>query len=802
MILLVACSPTRRLKENEILLTKNRVIEAAPLKKADRDDISEYVLPKTNKKFLGFWRFYLQVYNLPNPEKLAAKKEKQMIRLNEKNYEILQYNAKQTNPKKHKKLKKERLLFGEWLQKNGEAPVLLDSVKIRKSKDMLTRYARNKGYFRAFVTDSVVMKKKKQAEVIYTVHRGPASYIDSFKYEIKHPVINYYIESNKENTKLKPGMKYDLQKLDDERIMLTEILHNNGFFAFNKENFKFYADTISDSGLVHVTMKLLNPDIPYVIGKDTNRLQEHKKFKINEVFVCPNYMIDSTMIESVDTIKYNNYTFIYYNKKNYNHKVLAQSIFIEKYQYYSTANEIKTQKALAELRNFKYIHIRFTPVQIDGKDALLNCYIDLSPLPKQNLGVELQATNTAAANSEESRITSLGVNISANYQNKNTFKGAELLEFKIFGGAELQFVENDQQENILGPFNTLNIGAQLSLVTNTFLFPVKISTVKKWMKPKTRTSISYNYQLRPDYERHVAALNFGYEWSSNQRIKHSLNLAEVSFVEVQLSDVFSNYLDSINDQFVKSSFIDHYLQATSYTLQYSNQDISAKKSYIFFRGNVQWAGNILNLISVIGNDVPNANGQHTVFGNIVYAQFFRTELDFRFYARIHPYHSFAFRGLFGIGVPYGNIRVMPFERAFSIGGSNDLRAWLPRTMGPGAYNDPGTVDQVGDLKMLISAEYRGKIYRFLEGAIFADFGNIWLLRDDIDRPGGAISDKFIEELALGAGVGIRLNFGYFIFRFDVAFPFRDPRKPAGERWVITSLTDKMVRYNVAIGYPF
>ncbi len=787
--------------DGEYLLVKNKVVESTPLKKSEKDDIADYVLPKTNKKFLGFWRFYLQIYNLPNPDSLAAKKERQMIRINEKNQKITEYNATVTNPKKKKKLKKERLLFGEWLQKNGERPVLLDSLRIKKSKLLLAGYARNKGFFRAYVTDSVVFKKNKKAEVIYTVHRGPATYIDTIKIEINNPGINFYVNANLKGSKLKNNMKYDLQKLDDERMRLTEILKNNGYFTFNKEYLKFYADTVTDSGTVHMVMRLNNPDLLFPINGDTIRLKEHKKFKINEVFVSPNFLIHEEEILSRDTIRYNNYIFVYNNKKNYNQKIIAQSIFIEKDQYYSAQNEVKTQKALAELRNFKYIHIRFEPVSVDGKDGLLNCYIDLSPLPKQNLGVELQATNTAAANSEESKATSVGINISANYVNKNIFKGAELFEFKIFGGAELQFLDNSTGENILGPFNTLNFGTSVSLLTNQFLFPIKISKVRKWVKPKSRIALGYNFQLRPDYSRHVGSLNFGYEWSSSPKIKHILNIAEVSFVEVELSDAFKDYLNSVNDQFVTSSFIDHYIQGSSYTFQLNTQDLNVKKNFLFFRGNVQWAGNILNLVSIIGNDVP-VNGQHTVFDNIVYAQYVRTEFDFRYYAYLHPYHSLAFRALFGVGVPYGNIRIMPFERAFAIGGSNDLRAWLPRTMGPGEYNDTGTVDQVGDMKMLFSAEYRGKIYRFLEGALFADFGNIWLLRQDSDRIGGEISSKFIEQLALGAGFGIRLNFGYFIFRFDVAFPFRDPRLPAGERWVIANLKPEMVRYNIAIGYPF
>lgn len=795
-----SCSPTRRLLESEYLLAKNSVVESKPLNKNERDDIADYVLPKTNKKFLGFWRFYLQIYNLPNPDKLALKKENQLSKLNDKNQAIAAYNATVTNPKKLKKFKKEQLLFGEWLQKNGEAPVLLDSIRIRKSKELLTNYAQNKGFFRAYVTDSVIFKKKK-ATVVYTVHRGPSYYIDSIKYNIQNPTINFYIESHMSKTKLKENMKYDLQKLDEERIRISDQLKKDGYYFFVKDYLKYTADTITDSGTIHLSMKLVNPDFTYIQEvngiADTVRVTEHKKFKINEIFIRPNFQIDTADIASIDTVKYKEYTFIYYNKINYNPKVIAQSIFFQQGDYYSTTNEQKTQKALSELRNFKYISIKFDAIITDDRDNLLNCYIDLSPMPKQVLGAEAQGTNTAG---------NLGVSLSTSYINKNLFKGADYFEFKLYGGAEVSIVNISDTLNktVLGPFNTFEVGAQISLVANRFLFPIKIDKVKKWIKPKTRLSLGFNYQTRPDYSRAVGSINFGYEWSSSDRIKHIFNPAEVSYVSVNKTDTFKNYIESIGDQFVINSFISHYIQGASYTFLYNSLDLNKKKDFIFFRGNLSWGGNILGLVSKIGNDVPDAEGYHTVFGGIRYAQYFRTELDFRYYLHPHKYHSFAFRTFFGVGIPYGNSIVMPFEKAFFIGGSNDLRAFLPRTMGPGSYSNPAVarVDQVGDIKILVNAEYRAKIYRFIEGAIFADFGNIWLLSPDPNRIGGEFSEKFIEEFAFGAGAGLRLNFGFFIFRFDVALPFRDPRLSGTDRWVIKNLTPEMVRYNIAVGYPF
>ncbi len=805
ILLVASCSPTRRLAADQYLLVKNKVIESVPQKKSEKDDIADYVLPKTNKKFLGFWRFYLQIYNLPNQAKLAVKKQKQLVKLNDKNQKIAAYNATVTNPKKLKKYKKERLLFGEWLQKNGEAPVLLDSIKIRKSKELLTNYAQNKGFFQAWVSDSVVIKKQK-ATVIYTVHRGPAYYIDSIKYDIRNPVINFYVESNIQRTKLKNNMKYDLFKLDEERTRLTEIMKNNGYYLFLKDNIYYSADTLADSGQTHITMKVKEPDLTFTIDNDDDRTNaldtihftKHKKFKIRNIYVVPNFLFNEEDIISADTVKYKDYTYIFYNgKHNYSPKVISQNIFFEKDQYYSSTNEIKTQKALSELRNFKYINIEFKFHFTDKKDDQLDCIINLSPMPKQGLSAEAQGTTTAG---------NLGVSISAGYANKNLFKGADFFDFRIYAGAEISILNLTDTSNVdqVSSFNTFEIGAQTSLLTNKFLFPIRIDKVAKWVKPKTRLSLGFNFQTRPDYFRIVGSGTFGYEWSSSARIKHILNPAEISYVFVKKTQAFEDYINSIGDQFVLNTYIPHYIQASSYTFLYNSLELNLRKDFIFFRGNVQIAGNILSLISKVGNDVPDNAGYHTVFNNVRYSQYFRAELDLRYYLHPHKYHSFAFRAFLGIGVPYGNSKVMPFEKAFFIGGSNDLRAYLPRTMGPGAYLDTNAkrVDQVGDMKILINAEYRGKIYRFIEGALFADFGNIWLLNPDPDRTGGQISWHFIEEFAFGAGAGLRLNFGFFIFRFDVAFPLRDPRLPYGSRWVITNLKPDMVRYNIAIGYPF
>lgn len=801
-LFLFSCSPTRRLTDDQYLLVKNRVVEKTRLPKSQQDDIASYVQQKPNRKLFGVFRTYLQIYNIPDPVRLdslrEAKEHPVDIRPQEKN----NYFKRLADTVKTQ-LNHTYLVVGDWLQRIGEPPVLVDSFKVEKSVDLLTRYAHNKGFFHATVKDSIAYRNQK-ATVYYFVDRGPAYYVDTILYDVSSPVLMSLIEKNAGKSKLKKGMKYDVDLFDEERDRLTQIFQDEGFFLFRKDFIKFTADT-SVIGNQHMELTLVidDPFIQYLQGKDTLTITHHKQFRINEVYVIPKYQLKEAQYYP-DTMMYKDYTFLYNGKLNYNPKVLSQSVYLRKGGLYRKRNDERTNRAFSELRNFKYIHIRYTPILSDSTYDKLNCYVELSPTPKQNLGVDLQGTNTEG---------NLGVSVSSTYQNKNIFKGAEVLEFKVTVGAEIQVLQGDSASlnyNTFGPFNTFEAGAQLSLITPRFLFPINISKIKKRTRPLTRISLSANFQSRPDYSRIVGGLTFGYEWQSttknrNIALKHVLNPGEASLIKIWKSDSFASYINQIDDQFVKNSFTDHYIQGMSYTFLMNNQDINnPDKSFFFMRINGQIGGNFLNLLSYIGKDQP-INGYHTVFDGIRYSQYARIDIDFRYYANLHRNHTIASRLYIGVGVPYGNSTVLPFEKSFFAGGANDLRAWLPRTLGPGSYRDTsgGRVDQVGDMKILINAEYRVKMYKFLEGAIFADFGNIWLVRKDGDRPQGNFDfARFWNEFALGAGVGLRLNFNFFIFRLDVAMPFRDPTKPDGERWVIAKLKFEDVRWNIGIGYPF
>lgn len=797
--LATACSPTRRLRENEYLLVRNVVIQEGENKK-ERDNIRDYIQQKPNTKVLGIFRFYLQLYNLPNPTKLTENKQKQRERIRQQNEKIKIYNSQLELGKKKRKLKKEKILFGEWLQNIGEPPVLLDSFQIEKSKKQMQLYAQSKGFFRATVRDSVVIKGKK-AKVFYFVNRGPAYFIDSIQTDIPNPSLDYYASSSK--SLLKPGMKYDRDKLDKERERLTTLFRDKGYYLFKKEFIRYEADSLQNPFHMKLKMKILNPDYTYSVGDSLKVINEHRKFMYRNVKIYTNFQFGQRDSVAIEPKILGNYEFYPKDKLKFKPKILSRSIFFSKWGIFSIRDEEKTKHAFADLRNFRYINIYYVPeITMQGDYDMLDCIIELSPSPKHNLGAELQGTNTEG---------NLGVSMGLSYQNRNVFKGAEILEFRVNGGMEINVIQGDSttiKQSGNNPFNTVEAGALLSLITPRFLFPIPVNRIAKWVRPKTRFSFSFNYQQRPDFTRYISGFAFGYEWNqsinrSDVYIKHAYNPVEISVISIDPDSSFIKYIESVNDQFVKNSFRNHFIWGASYTFLFNNQQLSQFKDFIFFRFNAQLGGNLNNLISSIGQDQP-VDGYHTIFG-IRYAQYLRGEFDIRYYKIFNSKHNLALRAFAGVGIPYGNSLVLPFEKSFFIGGANDLRAWLPRTLGPGSFAglDSGRVDQVGDIKLLANLEYRFKIYQFLEGALFMDAGNIWLIREDNDRlNGNFVWDRFYREFALGGGAGVRLNLGFFIFRVDVAVPFRDPNKPLAERWVISNLKLNQVRINIGIGYPF
>ena len=427
---------------------------------------------------------------------------------------------------------------------------------------------------------------------------------------------------------------------------------------------------------------------------------------------------------------------------------------------------------------------------------MLDCHINLTPGLRQSYAIELQGTNTEG---------NLGVSGSFIYKNKNLFRGAEILQFKFSGGLETQVVASNIENNKFGGiFNTIELNPEISLIFRKLLVPFKPYRVVRYGDPKSSVSVGYNYQQRPDYTRSIFTAKFGYQWMQSQFARHYLNPIEVNFVNIyNESDSFLLRISNLGDKLLKNTFSSHITTTTNYTYIFSNQQVNKKGNFSYFKARLESSGNILRGIMAAGQAPKDTNNSYRIL-NIPFAQYLKYEIDYRKYWQVTDFSQLVFRVNQGIGLPLLNLGVLPFESAFFGGGANGIRAWSARSLGPGSLPESlNLLDQFGDIKLEFNLEYRFDIYRWFKGALFADAGNVWLIKKDIDRPGGLFKFKnFYKEFALGAGVGVRLDFSFFIIRFDVATPFHDPGLPENDRWAIKYFQWKEVNLNLGIGYPF
>ncbi|HVA98834.1 MAG TPA: hypothetical protein VNG53_08065, partial [Bacteroidia bacterium] len=512
------CNPTRRLQEGEFLLNKNSIVDNHT--KIDKAQIESYIKQKPNRKILGIVRFHLGIHNLVNEDKVNKKRIARDNKIDSINIKRL---AEGKKPKS-----KNHLTFAEWLLKIGEAPVIFDSTLMEKSAQQIHFFLNNKGYFNSTVNDSVAVKGK-QVNVFYILKTKKPYYIRHLSYEFKDSQLQPIIYADTSNCLIKRGTIYDLDILQKERDRLTELLNNDGYFDFTKNYIYYVVDTTIGKRMMNVTIGFEKYQEDVVNGSsDTTIETAHPRYHINNVYIKTDYNPRSTDRTNEDTLTVNGYSIIYSGKLDYRPYLFLNAIFLKKGDLYQASNANDTYRRLAEIRAFKFINIRF----VKQPGNLLDCYVELSPVVKQAFTVETEGTNTSG---------DLGVSGSLIYQNKNLFKGAEVLQISFKGGIEAQklVTSSNQQstaQNFL-PFNTLDFGPQASLTIPRFLTPINLKT-SKYADPQTVFSSILNYQRRPDYTRYIENLTFGYTWKESIRKTHTFNPLELSFVKVGLQPAF------------------------------------------------------------------------------------------------------------------------------------------------------------------------------------------------------------------------------------------------------------------------
>ncbi|MEI6141469.1 MAG: BamA/TamA family outer membrane protein [Mariniphaga sp.] len=751
-LLITACTGTRNLPMGEKLYI-GAEIRLEPTGKVNAKMIKAVALagvrPSPNKKILGM-----------RPK-------------------LWMYNQAGENPKTK---------IGKWLKKTGEAPVLMRNVKPGATSQIIDSRLFNIGIFKS-LTGSKIVEKKRTFKVVYTSHIHPPYVVKELVYSIMDDSISRLVLAQKDKSVIKPGEDYNLDRLKTERNRIDILLKNNGYFFFNPDNLLFKADT---SNVTHqVTLRLTL--------KDSIPVNASAIYRIHDVIVNQNYTLDENEPESLeDTLSYHRVFFVgWETKMDIKPKVVLEAIHLRKNEIFSRQNHIFTLNRLMSMGNFKLVQVNFSEKFPNSK--LLDVNILMTPFLKHTIraGVDLV--------SKSNNFT--GPRMNFNLLNRNTFRGAELLSFNLAGAFEAQLGGNDKS------LFSYSWSPQVELTYPRFLVPFHLRQTQSIYIPKTHLLLSYNYLKRVGYfDMRTFQFVFGYKWKTDLLKEHELNPIDVSYTTVgSKSQIFNDLVAS--NPFLNKSYEEKFIAGGTYSFTYNEQVVPDKKVQYFFHLTSELAGNLFSLAKLATGGNVSANNPATIAGS-VYSQFVKLSIDGRCYYNFPDQNKLVMRLFVGAAQTFGNSSVLPYSKQFFSGGPNSIRAFQINSLGPGTYfqntNQNGFLQLGGDLKLETNAEYRFGITRYLKGALFVDAGNVWLAKSNPENIGTPFKiSKFIDEIAIGTGFGLRVDVSFFVLRFDLAMPLKKPWLTENHRWTINQIDFGSATWrrenlilNIAIGYPF
>ena len=648
------------------------------------------------------------------------------------------------------------------LKNIGEPPELYDTLQANVTSQDLLKAMQNMGYMNAKVEHSVKVKGKK-LKAIYELFPGKSFRIRYLKYDIQDDSIGKILaENDSALLVLRSGMPFTINGLDQERSRITSLLLDRGYYRFHKEFIRFEADTMRGSRLVDVTMHLLkyreNSELP-----ETN----HPCYKIRNIsYNC----IDSATV------------FI-------KQKVLTHNTAMVEGMPYSASDVQRTYNNFSRLHAVKSTNLRL--VEIPDSN-LIDCYVQYGVNKPSTIIFQPEGTNTAG---------DLGAAVSVTYQNRNLFHGSELLSVQLRGAFEaITGLEGYQNEDYM------EYGVESKISFPRFVAPFLSNDFKRDVSATSELSFSYNMQNRPEFHRRVLSASWRYRWAKPyDRWTYSLNAIDLNYIYMPwISSTFKHeYLDSESNRnaILRYNYEDLFIMRIGGGLTYNN-GVTA------FKANAEVGGNLLRLASTLMKFKENSNGQYTLF-NIAFAQYVKGDFDITRVFRFDRNNSLVFHAGLGMAYPYGNSRVLPFEKRYFSGGANSVRGWSVRGLGPGKFKGhEGAIDfinQTGDMRIDLNLEYRTHLFWKFNGAFFIDSGNIWTLREYDVQPGGQFKlDEFYKQMAVAYGLGVRLNFDYFILRFDMGMKAVNPayEDSKGHYPFIHPDFGRDFAFHFAVGMPF
>jgi outer membrane protein insertion porin family len=669
--------------------------------------------------------------------------------------------------------------IGSWIsRKFGEPPVLFSTVKVDFNRDLIANRLENRGYFRASDTTDTAFRGDKKVRLIYHATAGPQYRINTVKFTTDSSALGKAVSGTQANTFLKAGDAYNLDAIKAERTRIDGQLKEQGFYFFSPEDLIVQVDSTNNTHKVDM----------YVNIKKATSEKAREVYSINDIFIYPNYKInDSTSLKKEDALIYRDFH-IFDRDGKFKPQVFDRAMFFNKGDVYNRRDHNLSLNRLVNLGTFRFVKNRFEEVDSLGK-PLLDVYYQLTPYQRKSIRAEVTArSNSANFNGSEFTLS---------WRNRNTFRGAELLTVSAYVSTDVQVSAASKSFN-----NIFRYGAEANLSIPRFISPFKLKSSSAFV-PRTRIQLGYDFLNRPqNYTLTSARTSFGYTWKESAEKEHQLNVIAVNYV--QPTNVSKSY-DSLAvlNPTLRHTIEKQFTFGPTYNFNFTNSAETNKRHTFYYNGNLDVSGSVPGINSIVKTPM---------------SKYIRMEHDFRHYLKVGLNSQFASRIIAGYGYSYGNTTSLPYVKQFFIGGTNSLRGFRARTLGPGTYRDPAinldqiSADQSGDIKLELNTEYRPKIAGIVKGALFIDAGNIWLQREEtgpLARPGVKFSKDFLKELAVDAGFGLRFDLTFLVLRTDLAFPIRKPWLQEKDRWVLNDVNfgDKNWRkdnlvFNLAIGYPF
>lgn len=686
--------------------------------------------------------------------------------------------------------------FNKFLKRVGEAPVIYSPEEAEKSREEITKAMRNLGYIRT-QTELIVHKKKNKLKLKYHIIPDKAYTISSVNLNSPDGNIWNLIRNDSLNSELKTGDNFDINTLENERTRITELLNNSGYYKFNREMITFTADTVLNSFKVGVTCNIM----PYSSINGQND-SNHPVYTIGNIFMLSDInkeISSSTNMNEYITEDHSGYKFIFKDKMLIRPNALIDNIYIKSGDKYKESNVEKTYQAFGRMPALKYTNIYFRERE-ERDSILLDCFILLNKNKIKTVSFEVEGTNSAG---------DLGAAASATFQHRNIFHGSETFMVKVRGAYE---AISGLGEGFLHD-NYTEYGAEASLNFPRFLMPFLSSDFKKRVRATSEVSLMYSNQLRPEFERTLASVSWRYRWTHGKRFQHRVDMVDINYVYVPwISNSFKQQLENETSSVLKYSYENLFIVRAAYNLNFNSQSLnqgltsSLNNNSYSIRIGVESAGNLLYSISDIFK-LQQVDSKYSIF-KIPYAQYVKGDFDYVKNISIDDKNSLVLHAGIGVAYPYGNSEILPFEKRYFAGGANSVRGWSVRSLGPGSFRSEGKdIDfmlQSGDLKLDFNIEYRTHLFWKLHGAAYIDAGNIWTIRNYVDQPGGQFRlNRFYKEIAVSYGLGVRLDFNFFVLRFDTGMKAINPEGEGREKFpIIDHDFYRDFAFHFAVGYPF